>query len=309
MSLMHVGAYSWSWGQPATSNSTCEATAVSDVLVHVSGSECFNCSALSMTSGKYSNGANAYGGSMSLMHVGAYSWSFSEGFTSSSTCEKTAVSEVSVHVSGSACSNCSALSMTNTTSSSNGVNSYGGSMSLMHVGAYSWSLSNGAASNSTCRATAVSDVSVHVSSSECFNCSALSLTSASASHAVNSYGGSMSLMHVGAYSWSLSVFFMSNSNSTCGATAVSEVLVHVSGSACSNCSALSSISGRTSYGANSYGGAISAAAFGAYAYSFSFGSFNFASRAIVNITQVSCLTVMISTTTFRDVTALSGELC
>ena len=246
-----------------------------------------------------------------MMHVGAYSWSLSEEATSSSTCGATAASEVSVHVSGSACSNCSALSMTSVQDSSNGVNSYGGSMSLMHVGAYSWSLSNGGTSNSTCRGTSASEVSVHVSGSACSNCSALSMTSAGTSHAVNSYGGSMSLMHVGAHSWSLSVygFFVSSSNSTCESTAASEVSVYVSGSACSNCSALSMISGRTSYGANSYGGAISAAVFGAYTYSFSFGTFKLTgSRAIVNITQVIRLTVMISTSAFHDVTALSGEL-
>ena len=309
MSLMHVGAYSWSWSNAASSNSTCGATAANEVSVHVSGSACSNCSALSTTSGGGSYGANSYGGSMSLMHVGAYSWSRGNDVysNSSSTCEATAANEVSVHVSDSACSNCSA-SNTKSGGGSYGANSYGGSLSMMHVGAYSWSRSYSASSNSMCEATAANEVSVHVSGSACFNCSALSTTSdGSKSDGANSYGGSMSMMHVGAYSWSLGAA-TGSSFSTCGATAANEVSVHVSDSACSNCSASNTKSGGVSYGANSYGGAISAALFGAYSYSFLIGSFGQSSRARVDITNVSRLTMTIKDAAFFDVQSFSGEM-
>jgi hypothetical protein len=293
MSVLHVGAYSWSLSDMASSNSnsdsTCGATTASDVSVHVSGSGCSNCSAITSTD-QFSNGANSYGGSMSVLHVGAYSWSLSSGAKgnsdSTSTCKATTASDVSVHVSGSGCSNCIAITSGTT---SHGANSYGGSMSVLHVGAYAWSyslfgISN---SNSTCETTTSSDVAVHVSDSGCNNCSAIT-TSKEKSHGASSYGGSMSVLHVGAYSWSLSDTANSNSDSTStckttsassksisrnsistsGATTASDVSVHVNGSGCSNCSAITSTF-EDSYGANSYGGSMSVLHVGAYSWSLS----------------------------------------
>jgi hypothetical protein len=52
------------------------------------------------------------------------------------------VSGVSVQVSDSGCSNCSAVSRSDKVSF--GANSYGGAMSVLYVGAYSYSGSNGA---------------------------------------------------------------------------------------------------------------------------------------------------------------------
>jgi hypothetical protein len=78
MSALFVGAYSWSRSFNAYSFSTCEATSVSGVSVHVSDSGCSNCSAVSSSLGD-SHGANSYGGAMSVLFVGAYSWSFSVG--------------------------------------------------------------------------------------------------------------------------------------------------------------------------------------------------------------------------------------
>ncbi len=197
MSVLLVGAYSWSQSSSGYSNSVCEFTSVSNVSVHVSGSGCSNCSAIS-TSGGFSNGANTYGGSMSVLLVGAYSWSQSSSGYSNSVCEFTSASNISVHVSGSGCSNCSAISTGGR--SSVGANSYGGSMSVLLVGAYSWSQSSSGGGSSMCEFTSVSDVSVHVSGSGCSNCSAIS-TSGGSSYGANSYGGALSAAFVGAYSY------------------------------------------------------------------------------------------------------------
>jgi hypothetical protein len=174
----------------------------------VSGSGCSNC--IAITSGRRSHGANSYGGSISVLHVGAYAWSYSlfgiSNSNSNSTCETTTSSDVSVRVSGSGCVNCIAISTSEY--KSHGANSYGGSMSVLHVGAYSWSLSDktdsNSDSNSTCKATSASDVSVHVSGSGCVKCSAISTTALS-SYGANSYGGALSAAFIGAYSYSYAV--------------------------------------------------------------------------------------------------------
>jgi hypothetical protein len=200
MSALFVGAYSWSSSTTGPSSSTCKATSVSEVSVHVSDSGCSHCSAVSSSLGD-SYGANSYGGAMSALFVGAYSWSSSNiGTRSSSTCEATSVSEVSVHVSDSGCSHCNSAS--NSVSVSYGANSYGGAMSALFVGAYSWSRSFNAYSSSMCEATSVSEVSVQVSDSGCSNCSAVS-SSPRLSLGANSYGGAMSA-YVGAYSYCIS---------------------------------------------------------------------------------------------------------
>jgi hypothetical protein len=101
---------------------------VSGVHVSVSNASCSNCSAVTTSDG-HSNGANAYGGSMSVLYVGAYAWSFSNDIISSSASEATTVSGVHVSVSNSSCSNCSAV--TTSDGHSNGANAYGGSMSVL----------------------------------------------------------------------------------------------------------------------------------------------------------------------------------
>ena len=136
---------------------------------------------------------------MSALYVGSYSLSFSSTATSSSRCEATSVSGVSVQVSDSGCSNCSAVS--SSLGTSYGANSYGGAMSVLYVGAYSFSRSFDGSSISECEATSVSGVSVLVSDSCCSNCSAVS-SSKKFSSGANSYGGAMSVLYVGAYSFS-----------------------------------------------------------------------------------------------------------
>ncbi len=272
MSVLYVGAYSWSYSDAVSSSSSsrCEATSASGVSILVSESTFSSCSA-SSSSGRGSYGANSYGGSMSVLYVGAYSWSFSnrEFSSSSSRCGETSASGVSVQVSDLACRNCSASSMGGRRSF--GVNSYGGSTSVLHVGAYSWSFSNAASSSSSssCEATTASGVSVQVSDSAFSNCSALSIVESEISYAVNSYGGSTSVLYVGAYSWSFSNAASSSSSSRCEATTASGVSVQVNNSVCRNCSASSINRGASTFGGNSYGGSMSVLYVGAYAWSFS----------------------------------------
>jgi hypothetical protein len=129
----YIGAYAWSLSD-ASSSSTCGATDVMGVDVRVQHVTSVDCSAFN--SGTFF-GANAYGGTMSVLYIGAYSYSRGFSGSSSSKCEATNVSGVSVQVSDSGCFNCSAVSSSKTSSA--GANSYGGAMSLLYVGAYSFS--------------------------------------------------------------------------------------------------------------------------------------------------------------------------
>ena len=105
----YVGAYAWSRSDSrGNSSSTCGATDVSGVTVRVLNASSVLSSASTTTIGGNLRGANSYGGS----------------------------SGVSVHVSDSGCSNCSALSTSRLNSF--GANSYGGSMSVLYIGAYAW---------------------------------------------------------------------------------------------------------------------------------------------------------------------------
>ena len=100
MSLVHVGAYAWSSSNTATSSSACGSTTASGVSVSVSNAPSFNCSAVTSSEG-LSLGANAYGGSMSVVHVGAYAWSGSEGasgISSVSYCDSVRTTELSLSI-------------------------------------------------------------------------------------------------------------------------------------------------------------------------------------------------------------------
>jgi hypothetical protein len=313
----YVGAYAWSHSKAFDSNSSsmCGAANVSDVDVRIHNVTSVNSSALQTSSGSEAYGAHSYGGSMSVLHIGAYAFSRNIGAhsSSSSSCGATFAKRVSVLVSNSNCFNCSAIS--SSSHSSRGANSYGGSMSVLHVGAHCMSSSPAVLSNSNslCASTSATEVSVNVRYSDCSNCSA-SVTSTiggpgdEASYGAHSYGGSMSVLHVGAYSYSRSYSSSSNSHSTCGATNASDVTVYVSDSKCSHCSATTS--GGLSYGANTYGGSISAAYIGAYAYSFAFrGDLHFYSNSSVETTHVDTLSIFIENATINDSKATSGERC
>ena len=125
----------------------------------------------------------------------------------------------------------------------------------------------------------------------------------------------MSVLYVGAYAWSFSNNISDTASSLsgaggssmCGATSASGVSVHVSSSACSNCSALST-SRATSFGANSYGGSIGIY-IGSVSYSFAAGEFRFLSTSLVEATRVQCLSVTLKNSTIVDTEALIGEYC
>ncbi len=203
MSVMYVGGYAFSRSFDGLSQSSCGVSGLSNILIDVSGFTCFNCSAISKTSTRNSVGANSYGGSMSVLYVGAYSWSYCDAaFTSClSTCGATLASEISVHVSDFTCSNCSSASIIGG-KFSNGANSYGGSISVLYIGAYSWSWSDNVSSSSTslCEDTTSSGVSIYLNGFACFNCSATSISEGS-SNGANVYGGSMNVFFIGAYSF------------------------------------------------------------------------------------------------------------
>jgi hypothetical protein len=296
MNALHVGAYAWSYSVSASSSSSCASTDASGLTVNISNAPCANCSAT--TTALDSNGAKSYGGSMSALHVGAYAWSYSVSANSSSSCASTDASGLTVNISNAPCANCSAV--TTTASPSNGANSYGGSMSALHVGAYAWSYSVSANSSSSCASTSASGLTVNISNAPCANCSAVT-TTASDSNGVNSYGGSMSALHVGAYAWSYSV--SANSSSLCASTSASGLTVNISNAPCANCSAVTTIA-LDSNGAKSYGGSMSALHVGAYAWSLS-ESVNSssscastdASGLTVNISNAPCANCSAVTTT------------
>jgi hypothetical protein len=289
ISAVYVGAYSWSRSIAHSSSSKCEATIVSRLSMQVSDSGFSNCSA-AISSMNELSGANSYGGAMSAVYVGAYSWSRSDSDSSSSKCEATNASGLSVQVGNSSFSECGAVSSSNEIY---GANSYGGAMSAVYVGAYSWSRSHAASSNSTCDTTDLSGLSVQVSNSGFSNCSFVS-KSMIESRGVNSYGGAMSAVYVGAYAFSRSA--LSSSSCICEATDVSGLSVQVSDSVFSNCSAVSS-SMVDLMGANSYGGAISAVYVGAYSLS---RSNSYSSSSKCEATIVSGLSVQVSNSGFSN---------
>ncbi len=115
-----------------------------------------------------------YGGSISS-YVGGYAWSYSSDGSSRSTSGSTTASGVNVSISGVNSSDCSA-----TTTGANGANAYGGSMSAVYIGAYTWSFSVGSSFSSSwqsdCGSTNVSGLVVSISSSRLVNSSAVSRT-------------------------------------------------------------------------------------------------------------------------------------
>jgi hypothetical protein len=310
MSVLYVGAYSWSLSNGASdsaiSSSTSGRTIVSGLSVSVVNASCFNCSAFSMNSGGDSNGANAYGGSMSVVYIGAYAWSQSNSAISNSSCGGTSARGLSVSISNVPCSNCSAV--TSRKGVSYGANAYGGSLSIVYIGAYAWSFSNGlsdfAAGSSSCGETDASGLSVSVSNVPCFDCSANTSSSRSLSYGANSYGGSLSVLYVGAYTWSWSAVALSSS--TCGETSASGLSVSVDNAPCFNCSAVTIRLGR-SHGANAYGGSMSVSHVGAYAWSLSSSGSRVASVSVCGPTLAVSLVISILNSSFSKSNSVSRK--
>ena len=147
LSILHIGAYAWSFSNnvSSSSSSVCGQTSAVDLSVRASGVSCSNCVASSSVYGITSRGSNTYGGSISALFIGAYVWScinVASSSSSSSIAGSTSATSISVHVIGSTCSNCHSLASSQ--GASRGANAYGGGMSVLYIGAYSWSFNNGA---------------------------------------------------------------------------------------------------------------------------------------------------------------------
>jgi hypothetical protein len=267
MSVAYVGAYTWSASYAASSISKSETSIARSCHVSVSNVPCFSCRASSVSKRGDASAANIYGGSLSVMYVGAHTLSESlesRGSSFSSSAATTAL-DISVSVNNAPCYDCSALT-SSTIVSNFGASAYGGSMSVVFFGAHTWSFSQGSNSISTSAATIASDVSVSVLHSPCSNCSAL-VSSGSYALGASAYGGSMSVVYIGAYTWSHSS--EATSNSTSAATSVSDLSVSVSNTSCSYCSVVINSEVET-FGASSYGGSMSVAHVGAYTWSYSY---------------------------------------
>ena len=111
---LYLGGYAWSYSgssssSSSSSSSTSGSTTAGGVLVSINNVNTSDCSATATGF----NGANSYGGSMSV-YIGAYTWSLAEGssFSSLSYCGTTDVSGLVVSISSSRLANSSAVSRT-----------------------------------------------------------------------------------------------------------------------------------------------------------------------------------------------------
>jgi hypothetical protein len=169
---------------------------------------------------------NVYGGGVSV-YMGGYSSfvgysSFSFGVAAVGD---TAVRNASIHVEMASFTSCSAATGTFAG------NSYGGSFSL-YLGGYAWSNTGNIASG----LTTASGVNVSISNVNSSDCSATTTSS----HGCNSYGGSMSVVYIGAYAWTFTYSNPSGAYSSCGITNVTGLVVSISSSTFTDSSATSS---------------------------------------------------------------------
>jgi hypothetical protein len=263
----YTGPYVWSLNTAGSSKSTCGVTTVSSVTVSISDSPSHNCIAVA-TSRRMSYGASTYGGSLSAMYIGGYSWSFSggelAGFVSNSICGALNVNDIRVSISDSPCFNCGAVSTIGT--ESYGASSFGGSISAVHIGAYVWSFSVYVLSDSTSAATSVSGLHISITNVSCINSRAATTIRTGQSYAAIARSGSINAAHIGAYSWSYSGERSRGSSSSCGATSADGLTVNVSDAPCFNCSAVTTAG--PSYGASSSAGSLGAVHIGAFSWSF-----------------------------------------
>lgn len=184
-------------------------------------------------------GGNVYGGGISI-YMGGYSSSIKVDAIAVAAVGNTVVRNSSVLVETVSFTSCRA-----TTAGGQGANSYGGSLS-MYLGGYTWSWSRtytiDRSSSSTSGSTTASGVSVSISNVNSSDCSATSYPVASSTGAilgVNSYGGSMSVIYIGAYAWSSAAGGQqeSTSSSVCGTTNVTSLVVSISSSTFADSSA------------------------------------------------------------------------
>ena len=177
---------------------------------------------------------NVYGGGVSV-YMGGYSSSLKQYSNNSSnyavaTVGDTAVRNASVRVDTASFTSCSAARTGYTSTFMWGGSLYGGSFSL-YLGGYAWSYGIGSGSStSSSGLTTASDVSVSISNVNSSDCSATTTMSIS-TYGGNSYGGSMSVLYIGAYALSFrQAASGSPSFSSCGTTNVTGLVVSISSS-------------------------------------------------------------------------------
>jgi len=300
-----VGAYSYSFSFkcPLCSSIVSGNTTVSSTSYTISSNILTNCNATSSASYS-SNGANVYGGGLSLA-LGAYSYSYGGGSSSSIVSGNTTVSSTSYTISSNNLTNCIAASLV-TDASSVGANVYGGGMSLA-LGAYSFSYAMPllyevvSSSSSVSGNTTVSSTSYTISSNILTNCNATSSVTGEVSFGANVYGGGLSLA-LGAYSYSYGG--ESSSSIVSGNTMVSSTSYTISSNNLTNCIAASLVTDASSVGANVYGGGMSLA-LGAYSFSYSFSCSYCSSSSVSGNTTVSSTSYTISSNILTNCNATS----
>jgi hypothetical protein len=173
---VYMGGYSSSFNFNGDAVAAVGDTAVRNASVRVETATFTSCSTI--MAGSF--GANSYGGSFSF-YLGGYAWSFSVSggggsrtFSSSSKSGLTTANGVSVSISNVNSSSCSA-----TTTGFTGGNSYGGSMSVVYIGAQALSFAGGSSSgssssSSSCGTTNITGLVVSISSSTFADSSAAS---------------------------------------------------------------------------------------------------------------------------------------
>jgi hypothetical protein len=305
---VYGGGISVAVGAHYGSSSVSGSTTVSGSSYAILNNTLNGCSATSsfsaLGSSYSSNGANVYGGGISVA-VGAYSYSSG----SSSVSGSTTVSSTSYAITSNTLTNCSATSSFTNAASSSGANVYGGGISVA-VGAYSY----GGIASSVSGSTTVSYTSYAISNNTLTGCSATSSFSGTGSiystrfystKGANVYGGGISVA-VGAYSYGVVT------SSVSGSTTVSYTSYAISNNTLTSCSATSSFSSLSgcsysSNGANVYGGGISVAV-GAYSYSsgLRFNRLSSSGSSVSGSTTVSYTSYAISSNTLTNCSATSS---
>ena len=324
----YIGAFVWCLGNFGNIICSSGLTIVTGLSISVFNTTSSNCIAatLSNTSipaqqatastggglAESSNGANSFGGSMSLVYIGPYVWSLNNGSGGSNSYVDTVnATDVAVVLSTASCTNCSAVSMTSGNGGSNGANVIGGAISVMYVGGYAWSQSSGTSSNSTAAVVIAKGLIANLSNIVASSCSALSSTSGdgvnSGSNGANTVGGCLSIVWIGSYTWSDSAVSLSDATE---GTMAADLVVWVNNANFSNCQAKTTVptingSGGTN-GASSFGGAINVIYVGSYAWSQSYSATGIATSlggssigskfkvSVINTTMSNCEAVSVT---------------
>ena len=185
------------------------------------------CSVFANLNEIFASGGNVYGGGVSVYMGGYYSSSISFHGDAVAAVGDTAVRNASVRVGTASFTSCCA-----TTAGIFGANSYGGSFSV-YMGGYARSFSFSNSSSSRSGLTTASGVNVSISNVNSSSCSATT----AGIYGANSYGGSMSAVYIGAYTWSSAVAFTGSSlssSSVCGTTSVTGLVISISSSTFAN---------------------------------------------------------------------------